>query len=403
MEIKRIKHNILIIILVVFSTAPAFAIDSDSRNILLISLMSISPVLLFLNFRFYKEDLLMILFLLSILFFPIIQNPESHRWSTVIFTVIFCMSFIAYKNILKSSGFELNSYMKVLKFLILAYFIVLVIQQLCVLLGLPIFNVSNYRLNEPWKLNSLSTEPSHSGRIMGLLMYSYISIREIELGGNFKFKRDFNNNKIIWFGFFWSMLTMISGTAILFLYLVLFKAIKDRKFLIYSIVFLIIFSSGLGPKFASLDRFYSTFFATLSFNPDLIIAADQSAAFRIVPFIILIKMVDFYSVDGLFGYGVDHVASFLSFYVPGMPEGWTGGGLLQLWIDFGFISFLLFILFNFLNFMKSINISLFLFWLFLVLMQGINNQILWLCLIILFTNEFFKKKYSKIKNRNLKI
>ena len=67
---------------------------------------------------------------------------------------------------------------------------------------MPIFNLSNYDLNEPWKLNSLSAEPSHSARIMALLMYCYITIKELVTNIKYNFKFDLKKDKWIWIGLY---------------------------------------------------------------------------------------------------------------------------------------------------------------------------------------------------------
>lgn len=152
------------------ATAPAFALGEGDRNLLLIWVMGVSPLIVIARFRFDKNDVLSLLFLASIIIFPLIFHPESMRWSTVLYSWMFGLTFIAYKQLLQLNYFTIEPYLKLLKALLLAYFAVLLIQQFCVLTGLPVFNVSNYSPAEPWKLNSLAAEPSHSARIVALLM-----------------------------------------------------------------------------------------------------------------------------------------------------------------------------------------------------------------------------------------
>lgn len=105
--------------------------------------------------------------------------------------------------------------------------------------------------------------------------------------------------------------------------------------------------------------------------------------------IILLKMIDLSSTNGWFGHGVDHVGTFLSDMVPGLNEGITGGGLFQLCMEYGFISFVLFVIFSFKTVFNRNDYFNILFWFFLVVMYGLNTQILWLCLILIFTNNYF--------------
>ena len=100
-------------------------------------------------------------------------------------------------------------------------------------------------------------------------------------------------------------------------------------------------------------------------------------------------MVGLSSSNDWFGHGVDHVSTFLSDYIPGVQEGISGGGFLQLWMEYGFISLVLFFIFSlFSSYRKGDFFSMF-FWFMLVFLYGVNSQIVWLCLILLFTNKYF--------------
>jgi hypothetical protein len=394
-KLKLTASFFLVIILVSLAVAPAIALDAYQRNLLLIGVMLISPIIIISYDKFYKSDIWLIFFMLSIVLLPLANHPESIRWSTVLYTLMFGLTYLAYKKLLNVGSFTIDHYKKLIKYLIYAYFIVLVIQQFCVLTGLPIFNVSNYHPEYPWKLNSLASEPSHSARIVALLMYCYIIVRELIEKRAYSLDLDFNDDRLIWLAFLWTMLTMGSATAFLFITMVLLKFIKFINlaplFIIFIITIFLVDVIGI----TAFERTYKTVIATLTLDPAKIFEADGSAAFRIVPMIILADMVDLTTFDGWFGHGIDYVGSFLSSLIPGLPEGWTGGGLLQLWIDYGFIPFMLFMIFNFSNIMRKGDYLSIAFWFMLVFIQGINNQILWLTIVLLFTNKFFEEKYKK--------
>ena len=160
------KSFFLIIILVSMAISHAFALGEGNRNLFLIGVMSISQIIILRFFEFDKLDFLLLLFFTTIAIFPSLSHPETMRWSTVFYSIMFGLTFIAYKQLLRQKHFSILNYFKILKLLIYAYFIVLLIQQFCVLTGLPIFNLSNYDVTQPWKLNSLAAEPSHSARIV---------------------------------------------------------------------------------------------------------------------------------------------------------------------------------------------------------------------------------------------
>jgi len=384
-------------IIISMAISPAFALGSDSRNLLLIGFMFLSPIIILRYFEFDKKDLWLLVFLVSIVIFSPLNHPETIRWSTVLYTLMFGFTFIAYKQLLRQNKFSLINYINILRILIYSYFIVLLIQQFCVLIGLPIFNVSNYNPEQPWKLNSLSSEPSHSARIVALLMYCYITVKESVVNRKYNFKFHFKEDKFVWIGFVWTMLTMTSGTAFLFLAVFLLKFVRFKNLLTVFISLGGIIIALNYFEFPAAERTYKTVMATLTFDKDAIIVADHSASIRIIPFLILAGMVSLNSWDGWFGHGVDHVSTFLSDYMPSVPQGITGGGFLQIWMEYGFISLAMFFIFSlFSSYRKGDFFSMF-FWFMLVFLNGVNSQIVWLCLILLFTNKYFITR-GRIKN-----
>ena len=388
------------IIIISFGTSPAFALDSSNMNLLLIGIMLMSPVILLISIKSMTiEDMLLILFMLSIIFSPLLNHPETMRWSTVIYSSMFIVSFITYKQLLYKDVFKIEDFEKLIRYLIYAYALVLIIQQLCVLLGLPIFNLSNYNPAEPWKLNSLTSEPSHSARIMGLLMFSFILIKQSILNRKYSFSMDSKSDRIVWVSFFWTMITMNSGTAFLFIIIIfsLFLNFKNILALIFSIFLVTILINFL--DITSFERTFKIIEATTTFNINEIIRADPSAATRIIPMMLLSQLADISSVNGWFGHGIDHVSTILNnlVYIGGMPDNWSGGGMFLIWIEYGFLSFFLFTIISFISIFDKKNLFTIVFWFFLVFMYGVNSQIVWITIILLFTIKYFKKKRESVR------
>ena len=387
----------LIIILISLAIAPAIVLGEGNRNLFLIGVMFISPIIILTSKRFKRSNVWLLLFMASIVLIPLVHQPASMRWSTVMYSVMFGLTFIAYVQLLYKKSFTVENYQKLLKYLIYAYFIVLLIQQFCVLTGLPIFNLSNYNLSEPWKLNSLAPEPSQSARIVALLMYCYITIKELIVKRKYNFRLDIKDDKWIWFSFLWTMLTMGSGTAFLFIIIVLLKFIRFK-----SLIPLIIIFAGIGlfvnmMGIDSSERTFKVFIATLTLDVDTIVRADHSASLRIIPMILIAKTMDLTTINGWFGHGIDYTIIFLSGKIPGVNEGFSGGGLLQFLLEYGLISFMLFVIFSFANSVKKGDYLSIVFWFMLVFLNGVNSQIVWLTIILLFTNKYFDKKIKKRK------
>lgn len=391
----------LLLIIIGFAISPSFALGAGNRNLLLIGIMAFSPILILTSKKFYLPDISLILFMISIVILPLANQPDSMRWSTVMYSIMFGLTFLAYKQLLYEDSFSIENYRKLLRYLIYAYFIVLLIQQFCVLTGLPIFNLSNYNPSEPWKLNSLAAEPSHSARILAFLMYCYIVVQELVLKRKYNFKEEFKDDKWIWFAFLWTMMTMGSATAFLFITIVLLKFIRFKNLLPLIIIFILgIFFTFLIDN-TGFERIFKVFMATLTLDPHTIVQADDSAAQRILPMILVAQMLDLTTLNGWFGQGIDSASpilgSIIGSMIPGVSENFQGGGLFLLAYEYGFIPFLMFLIFNFSNsFRKGDYISI-IFWFMLVFMYGVNSQIVWLCITLLFTNKYFQRLQSNVE------
>lgn len=403
MELKLNKQKITVflisIIIILLTTSPSFMLNESSMNIFLVGLMGISPILLLLYLKsIAKEDVLLILFLLCITFIPQLNQPETVRWSTVLFAWMFCLTFLLYKQLLLKDYFNIHTFLKLLYYLIYAYAIVLFIQQLCVLVGLPVFLASHYSLAEPWKLNSLAAEPSWAARSVAFLMFCYIITKELILDRKYSFKDNYNDDKYLWYSFFWTMLTMGSGTSFLFIILVLSIFLRPKNILLLIILMILLILIINYMEINAADRAIKLFFATLTLNPEIMFDADSSGSSRIIPFIVLLEKVNITTLDGWFGHGIDYVANNLYMYFAIKIKGVGGGGLLELWMNYGFVSFISFTLFSLSIFLYRTSISLIFFWFFLVFMYGVNSQILWMAIVLVFTIKYFTES-KKIKDQ----
>ena len=396
-NLQKSANIFIIIIITLLCVSPAFALGEENRNLLLIGVMVMSPVLIIAFNKFDKSDIWILLFLISIIVIPLLNKPQSMRWSTVLYSCMFGLTFMAYSRLLFKSKLSPYNYLKILKIIIIAYAITLLIQQFCVLLGLPIFNVSSYDVTTPWKLNSLASEPSISARIVFFLMYNYIITKQLLLKRKYILKKDFYYDRWIWFAILWIALTMGSATAFLFLFLLFAKFIKFNNTLVIVLSCFTLFVLFKNFEITAFSRAFEVTKATLTFDKEVILSTDHSAAQRIVPIIVLAEKLGFSKNDDWLGHGIDYTSTFLSDEIYGIPYGTSGGGLLQLWLEYGFISFLIFVFLTLKYcFYKEEPLSL-VFWFFLVFLYGVNNQIVWLCIIMLWTYKYY---YNLIESSN---
>ena len=209
------------------------------------------------------------------------------RFSTLGFLGMYLILYINYYSFIVKGTFTLEYFTKVLKYLIIAYAVVLIGQQMCVLVGLrnmPLLNLQNQSFLSITKLPSLTLEPSHSARILTFTMLGYLRCMEIKKGKRISLQEWFSpEQRIVTFSFLWSMLMMGSGTAfvgmgVLSLYFI------TRKTVIYIIPLIIgMFMLGQSMELKQMDRAVALAEAASTGSAEETMAADGSGATRIIP------------------------------------------------------------------------------------------------------------------------
>lgn len=395
-DILRKDYAIINIMIILVAVSPAFALGEGNRNMLLIGAMCLSPYF-FIRYPIIipKVDIPLTLICFMMIAFPLIFHPETMRWSTVLYSCLFCLYFMAFARVLSVKEYSLLDFAQLLKGLIFAYCIVLIIQQFCVLFGLPIFNVSNYTPLEPYKLNSLMSEPSHSARIIPILMYFYILVKERINGEMYVLKERFTEDRKVWLAFLWSVLTMGSATAFIFLLIIVFKvfpSFKKANTLLVIVVGILAVSVAVNENH-NFDRAFRFSKAVLTLDEKQIIRADGNGAHRIVQSFRGARFVGLNDKDDWVGHGVDAdselIPNWQSSYLPG------GAGMFFLWVNYGFLACMLWWCFSFhVTLLKHEPlISTFIWLLTIFIMGGLNNQIIWLVLAISYCYKILDNKF----------
>ena len=218
------------------------------------------------------------------------------RFSTLGFLGMYLILYINYYSFIVKGTFTLEYFTKILKYLIIAYAVVLIGQQMCVLVGLrnmPLLNLQNQFFLSITKLPSLTLEPSHSARILTFTMLGYLRCMEIKKGKRITLQELFSpEQRIVTFSFLWSMLMMGSGTAfvgmgVLSLYFI------TRKTVIYIIPLIIgMFMLGQSMELKQMDRAVALAEAASTGSAEEAMAADGSGATRIIPVINVFTKTD---------------------------------------------------------------------------------------------------------------
>lgn len=103
------------ILIILISISPAFALGEGNRNLLLIMAMGLSPLLLLRRLTLIpKIDVPIISLCFCLICFPLFTHPETMRWSTILYSCMFCLFFVSYAHILPYSRLPIDKYVNLL-------------------------------------------------------------------------------------------------------------------------------------------------------------------------------------------------------------------------------------------------------------------------------------------------
>lgn len=298
----RIIATLLVLILCVqFVALEGFGVSKIK-----VAIMAISPLIILIRVPYVTKALLWGLVYWLTCYFVASFHGDM-RFSTLGYLGLFLSSFIAYYGLLQKGVFSITSFKRFLEILIKVFAIVLVLQQICMLVGIhnmPIINLANQQSLAIDKLPILTQEPSSSARILAVAMLCYLRCLEL-LGGRIRptVIQLFNvENRWVTISFLYCMFTMGSGTAYIALGLLSIYFINKRNLLYLLPLVIGLFFLGNSIEIRNFERAKITLEATMSGDNQTIAEADGSAALRIVPLINTIKM-DPFDEDNWFGKG----------------------------------------------------------------------------------------------------
>lgn len=269
-------------------------------------LMAFAPIIFFFRVPFISRVVWGACIYWLLCYIPASFNTDM-RFSTLGYLGMFLITYIVYYNLLYTGAFTLSQFKSILKLLLLAYGCTLLLQQLCVIIGLnnvPLINLTGEKYYSWNRLPTLSCEPSHTARIISAAMLGYIQCIEIENGDKTSLSQLFNrDNRWVTIAYLWLVLTMGSGTgwigfAILCLY---FIRLRTFFYIIPFFVCLFFVLQYLGNK--QLTRATSAIEATLTGNTSSIYKADGSASVRIIPLINTLTKTDLTKKESWIGKG----------------------------------------------------------------------------------------------------
>ncbi|MDE6392580.1 MAG: hypothetical protein K2L59_04850 [Muribaculaceae bacterium] len=289
---------------------PAYTQGENCKNLLLATAMTLSPLVLLLRrARVFipRIDIPLCLVCMSVIAFPVIFHPASVRWITMLFTCACCVYFMMLARLVRIADLSPALLCRLIKTIIYAFAAVLVVQQICLVCGFPIFNEAKVYPMAPFKLNSLTAEPSHTSVTLGALMYFYTQTRRIE-SPHTGLLSELKKHGPVWACWFWCMFSPVNASAYMLapLSLLPYLTLRNSPYWITAGIAaaIIFFTFPYGISWTA-DRLRKTTIAVATLDDRAILEADSSAASRIVPTLRGAKAIDITKSEAWSGHGTD--------------------------------------------------------------------------------------------------
>lgn len=300
-------NRIIATIFVVMLCVQIGWIETTGISLYKVSIMCLSPLILLANgIRINKALIFGLVGWLCCFFCA--YSHQYFRFSTLGYFGLYIFTFITYYSQLRDGVFTLNYFKSLLKYIIYAFGIVLIIQQICLLSGiryLPIINL----LNQGWlnidKLPILTQEPSASARIMGACMLGYLRCIQLEQNGQrISFKELFSSeHKVVTILFLWAMVTMGSGTAFVAIGILSLYFITRKNLIVYAPILILLVSLGSFMEITNFKRAQELAMASTTMDVNAMHEADGSGASRIIPLVNTLTKSDLTNPETWFGIG----------------------------------------------------------------------------------------------------
>lgn len=317
-------------------TISYFILDNQTNG-LLVLMLGTSPLFLIMQKRNYDNvDVKMILLLVLMFLFAL--GKPGFRIVSYLYSVCFVCSFLCLREGFKNDLFSLQQMQTILRNLLYAYCFVLILQQLCVIVGIKPINQTFGFADNQWKLPALAQEPSHMAIFVFFFMYGYILITETINGKRYDLE-DAKQEKWVWFSYFWLMLTCQSTSAVFYCGLIFLRYFNKQSILK-------LFSGGIVALFVVMllirntEAFQRAIFfseALLTIDIETLDSVDHSAAYRFFPLFYLKQNFNIFDSAFWFGHGLDFGKNTLNMYALEISGDVTYNGEVNMGGFFGYI------------------------------------------------------------------
>ena len=367
------------------------AIEGYGVSPLKVALMGLAPLLFVFRTPYMTRATVWCSLYMAVVLFCAYQQ-EYVRFSTIGYLGMFLITYIVFYNLLyKKHAFDLLYFIRLLRFMILAYAVCLLAQQVCVLIGirnLPFINLYNQYYLAIDKLPTWTQEPSSSARVLGALYYAYLCCCEIVEEEKLSLKRIFEPfHRWVTIGYLYTMTTMGSGTAFIVLMIQAMYFVQAKRLWYVVPVFVGLYFTLPLLNIKQLDRAVNVINATLTLDAEVVRETDGSAASRIAPVLNTLNM-DLNDKEVWFGKGTSTREEMRRRHM--IQNGKIGD------IDqYGLLSYIVSLILVFSCCMNFLSLSTIMF--FAGIGGGTGNiAYCWGLLMIFTTIRYFQTKHTKI-------
>lgn len=295
-ESKRKTFDLIYATSVVVTLSTFFFFEGGATNSFVkIGVMALAPLVFLLRYGIVSHATLLGLSYWLWCYFSSLLNGDQ-RFSTIGFLGMYIITFIVYYNLLHDGVFSFQYFKRLLRILLMTFGIVLVIQQMCLLVGIrtmPIVNLNNQVYLSLTKLPSLTMEPSHTARLLAVMALCYWRMYEMERGEKPTIRLIFQGEmKYPMLLFIWSMLTMGSGTAFIAIGILSFYFITKKTFIYIIPLFVLMYFLAGTMGLSQFERANRLVKASTTGEINEIQDADGSGASRIIPLVNTLTKTD---------------------------------------------------------------------------------------------------------------
>lgn len=373
-------YNVAVFTLVFMSVQFLF-IEGWAVSMPKVVFMASTPFLLLMMSPYVSKATIFGLLFFSVTVAMSVIQFGTPRMSTFYYTALFLLMFNLYYNLVYLNNvFTIDSFLRIVKFVIMAYAICLVVQQAFFIVGLkymPLVNLMGMPYYELFRLNTLAIEPSHAARLLTVYFYAFLKLLEYKNGGAPSFSLLWGEHRRLVLAFLYTMLAMGSGTAFVGLGILALYFLR-KQYVAYVVIFGFAFYM-LVPviDYEPLNRAMAVFNAAMSGDADLVRKTDHSASSRVNIILDTIKYLDLSDIDTWLGKGVN------AFFT-------SDKAVVSAITDYGLISYILKLVFFFsCCFTGLFSLEVLMFILLFSLNVG-NIAYGWAALMVFSTIKYFK-------------